>query len=171
MRKTIATLIGAAATVTMITGAGLAQASTHPASAHRSVTRTEHFQAMNTSRSNNATRNSLVAYGGAFTAGGIDVQHANNTDTFRFAGGTFRVTHKTTGGHQHISNATCLISISQHGTYKISKGTGKYAGIRGSGHFKLSILVVAARNAHGACTHRASASQLLIQASGPVTLP
>jgi hypothetical protein len=62
------------------------------------VTGTEHFQAMSTSKSNGPTRNSLVAFGGAFTAGGVDVQNKNNTDTFRFPGGTLHVTHRPLAG-------------------------------------------------------------------------
>src|SRR5690242_7292344 len=52
MRKMLAALIGAAASVTMITGAGVASAAAgHPASAHAAVTGTEHFQAVGTSLS------------------------------------------------------------------------------------------------------------------------
>jgi hypothetical protein len=165
MRKTIAALIGAAATVTMITGAGLAAASPRT-----SVTRTEHFQAMSTNLVSNRT--SLVAYG-AFTAGGVDVQHNNNTDTFRFRGGTLHVTHKVAGGHHRFVKATCLNVITQHGTYKITRGTGRFAGATGSGHFALSIVFIAGRNSHGACsmTKKPVAGQLIIQAHGPVTLP
>jgi hypothetical protein len=170
MRKTIAALIGAAATVTMISGAGLAAASTHQAAAHPAVTKTEHFQAMSTTVTSNKVH--LIAYGG-FTAGGVDVQNRNGSDTFRFPGGTFHVTHKALGGHSHFTKATCLNKITQHGTFKISKGTGKFAGIRGSGHYKLLVLFIAARNSHGACSQRKPpvASQLLIQAQGPVTRP
>jgi hypothetical protein len=175
MRKTIAALIGAAATITMISGASLAAASTHPAGARPAsvrpaVTKIEHFQAVSVSLTTNT--NHIIAYG-AFAAGGTDVENSNNTDTFKFPGGTFRVTHKVKGGHEHFSKATCLNLISQHGTIKISHGTGKYAGISGSGTFKLAIVFIDGRNSHGACSMRVKpvAGQLIIQAQGPVTLP
>ena len=166
MRKSVATLVGAAATVAMISGAGLASASPRPAAA-----RTEHFQVMSTSFT--ASRSSLVAYGG-FTAGGIDVQHRSGTDTFTFAAGSFRVTHKITGGHQHFSLANCLLAVSQHGTYKLSTGTGRYAGIRGSGRVTISLIAVGRRNSHGTCEtspFKPITSQTILTGQGPVTLP
>src|SRR2546427_112310 len=85
MRKMLAALIGAAATVTMITGAGVASASparpgspahpvtiTHPASAHRAVTGIEHFQAVSTSPT---SRRSQVAAYGVVHAHGVSIAH------------------------------------------------------------------------------------------------
>jgi hypothetical protein len=169
MRKTIAALIGAAATVTMISGAGLAtaSASTHPASTRPAVTRTEHFQDVSASLTSNKSH--VLGYG-AFNAGGTDVQKNNNTDIFKFPGGSFRVTHKVKGGHQSFSKAACVGKVSQHGTYKLSKGRGKFAGISGSGHFTVSVLLVAGRNSLGACSKKPVAVQVIIRAHGPVTL-
>ena len=69
MRKMLAALFGAAATVTMIAGAGVASASpahpgspahpvtiTHPASSQRAVTGIEHFQIVSTSLTSNRRR-------------------------------------------------------------------------------------------------------------------
>jgi hypothetical protein len=167
MRKTVAAAVAAGGMAVLTGGAGLAAASTGPA-ARPAAARTEHFQLMSTSAT--SSKNSLIAYGGAFTAGGTDQQNKNNTDTFKFAGGSFHVTHKVTGGTQHINKATCMFTVRQHGTFKVSHGTGKYRGISGSGHFTLSVLVIAVR-AHGKCTQRSVASQTLIQAQGPVSLP
>src|SRR5256885_10346456 len=98
MRKTLAALIGAAATVTMITGAGVAAASpvypastSHPASAHHAVTGMENFQIVSASIS--GKRSPVVIYG-AFNDRGVDVTTGKTTDRFRFPGGSFRVTHK-----------------------------------------------------------------------------
>ena len=57
------------------------------------------------------------------------------------------------------------------GTYKIFGGTGKYAGITGSGKYQLSILAVAARSA-GKCTTQKPfvAFQQIVKFSGPVSL-
>ena len=82
----------------------------------------------------------MAAYG-AFNAGGVDIQGKHNTDTFKFPGGSFVVTHKATRTRQHFSKTTCAVTERQRGTYKISDGTGKYAGISGSGRFRLRMLI------------------------------
>jgi hypothetical protein len=168
MRKTIAALIGAAATATMITGAGAASAATgHRASTHPASTRTEHFQSVSGSLTSSS---SPVAAYGAFNASGTDVQTGNTTDTFTFPGGSFRVTHKVTRSHQHFSKRTCAGTARQSGTYKISRGTGKYAGITGHGRVKVRVLLVFRHTAHG-CSQKPVASQAVIRAHGTVTLP
>jgi hypothetical protein len=168
MRKTIAALIGAAATVTIITGAGVASAAVnHPASPRPAVTRTEYFQDVSGSMTSN--KSPLAAYG-AFNASGVDTQTGNRTDNFKFPGGSFTVKHKTTHSHQSFSKRTCAGVSQQSGTYKISGGTGDYAGISGSGHFKLRVLLVARHTARG-CSRRPIAGQVVIQAHGPVTMP
>ena len=174
MRKMLAALIGAAATVTMITGAGVASASptypaaiTHPASAHRAVTGTEHFQIVSTSLT--SSRSKVVAYG-VFNASGVDIATSNTRDTFKFPGGKFRVTHKVTRNRQHFNKTTCAGTFRERGTYKLSHGTGKYAGISGHGRYRLRGLIVARHTAHG-CSRRPIAIQVIIRAHGPVTLP
>jgi hypothetical protein len=180
MRKMLAALIGAAATVTMIAGAGVASASpahpaspaypaaiTHPASAHRAVTGTEHFQIVSTSLT--SSRSKVVAYG-VFNASGVDIATSNTRDTFKFPGGKFRVTHHATRSRQHFSTRTCAGTFRERGTYKISHGTGKYAGISGHGRYRLRGLIVARHTAHG-CSRRPIAIQVIIRAHGPVTLP
>ncbi len=37
-------------------------------------------------------------------------------------------------------------------SYKISRGTGKYVGISGSGHGAISDLEITARDSHGTCS-------------------
>jgi hypothetical protein len=180
MRKMLAALIGAAATVTMITGAGVAAASpahpasaahpvtiAHPASSHRAVTGTEHFQIVSTSLTSN--RSKVVAYG-VFNASGVDIATSNTRDTFKFPGGKFRVRHHATRSRQHFSTRTCAGTFRERGTYKLSHGTGKYAGISGHGRYRLRGLIVARHTAHG-CSRRPIAIQVIIRAHGPVTLP
>lgn len=57
--------------------------------------------------------------------------------------------------------------------YKISRGTGKYAGISGSGHGTISDLEITARNSRGACSLNKTlrAQQVFVRGQGPVTLP
>jgi hypothetical protein len=178
MRKTFAALIGAAATATMITGTGVAAASAghpaavshpaaaHPAGMHAAVTRTEHFQDVSAT----SGKTPVAAYG-AFNASGTDVQDpGKNTDTFTFPGGSFVIKHKVTRTRQHFSTTNCAGKIRQSGRYKLSDGTGKYAGISGSGHFVSRVLLVARHTAKG-CSPAPVAVQVIIRAHGPVTLP
>ena len=174
MRKMLAALIGAAATVTMITGAGVAAASpthpaiiSHPASSHRAVTGTEHFQIVSTSLT--SSRSKVVAYG-VFNASGVDIATSNTRDTFKFPGGKFRVRHHATHSRQHFNTRTCAGTFRERGTYKLSHGTGKYAGISGHGRYRLRGLIVARHTARG-CSRRPIAIQVIIRAHGPVTLP
>jgi hypothetical protein len=180
MRKILTALIAAAATGTMIAGAGVASASpthpaitahpataAHPAGSHRARTGTEHFQAVSTSLTSN--RSKVLAFG-VFNASGVDISTSNTRDTFKFPGGTFRVTHKVTHSTQHFNKAICAARAHQRGTYRISHGTGKYAGIRGHGRFTVNVLLVDRHTAHG-CSHRPIGIQVIIRALGPVTLP
>ena len=168
MRKTLAALIGAAATIMMMTGAGAATAaSSHPATPHAAVTGTEHFQLVSASISGN--RSPVAAYG-VFNASGVQVSISNTRDTFKFPGGSFRVTHKPTHSHSHFSKRSCTGVVHQRGVYKISRGRGKYAGISGHGHYRLSVLIVARHTSHG-CSGKPVAVQTIIKARGPVSLP
>ena len=64
------------------------------------------------------------------------------------------------------------MTLKLHGTYKLKSGTGAYAGIRGHGRYRLSILAVAARNANGRCSQRKApvSWEQIIKAHGPVHL-
>ncbi len=165
MRKTITAIIAALTTAMMIGGAGMAAASARPAAAT-----TEHFQEMAASPTSDQA---IVIVYGAFTAAGVDTQHSNNTDTFNFPGGSFLVTPAITSQHQHLNTATCLLTASLNISYKISRGTGKYAGITGSGHATISDLEITARDSHGACSLSKTllAQQVFVSGQGPVTLP
>ncbi len=147
---------------------GLAAASASP-TARPSVTGTEHFQIMSTSAASNKA--SLIGHGSVFTAGGVDIQ-GNTTDTARFPNGTFKIHHSPGTGPQSFNPRTCLLTVNQHGTYRLGHGTGKYKGISGHGKYHVHILAIAARNANGKCsqTKPPRVFQLLIQAKGPVTL-
>ena len=178
MRKTIAALLGAAATVTMITGAGVAAAppATRPSYPPRPATRParapitgrQHFQAISSSLT--SSKSPVLAYG-VFNASGTDTQTGRRTDTFAFPGGSFRVTHNTTRRRSHFSRRTCAEVIHQRGIYKLSRGTGKYAGISGHGRYRLRFLIVARRTASGGCSQKPIGEQIIIRARGPVTLP
>ncbi len=52
-----------------------------------------------------------------------------------------------------FNSSTCLLSETERGTFTIGRGTGKFAGIHGSGKFVTSIVAVTAKNRAGRCTH------------------
>jgi hypothetical protein len=144
MRTKLAAGIAAITAVTIIGGAGAATASASPAG-----TRAEHLRIMSTAAT--SSRLSVIATG-AFTAGG-SVIPAAVTDRVVFPGGTFTFRHVSHSGTASFNSGTCLLTETERGTFAIGHGTGKYAGIRGSGKFVTSIVAVTAKNHAGRCTH------------------
>ena len=165
MLKVRSRLLGAAgvlAAAGAITVSGVAAAA-----AHTNASGTEQFQLMSTSATSSTS--SIIARG-VFTAGGVD--HAGSkVDTAVFSNGSFKIAHSKGTGSQSFNPKTCLMTIKQHGTYTLSGGTGKYAGISGSGTYQVSILAIGARSG-GTCskTKPPVAFQQIIKASGPVKL-
>jgi hypothetical protein len=165
MRKMIISALTAAAAAAAVGGAGLAAASTHSA-----VSGTEHFQMMTTSGT--GSTGSVIA-SGVFTAPAVDHEHqATNTATFTFSNGTILLKHSNGTGTQHFDPKTCLLTVNEHGTYKLLSGTGAYTGISGSGTYQLSILAIGASSG-GKCVQNKPpvAFHQVINASGPVSLP
>ncbi len=164
MRKMIISALTATAAAAMLGGAGLAAASTHTA-----VSGTEHFQMMTTTGT--GSTGSVIA-SGVFTAPAVDHEHSNNTSTFTFSNGTILIKHSKGTGTQNFNPKTCLLTINEHGTYKLVSGTGAYAGISGSGKYQLSILGIGASSG-GKCVQNKQpvAFHQVINASCPVSLP
>lgn len=165
IRKRLLGAAGAVVAAGAIAVSGVAVASAAPHTARAAGI--EKFQLMSTS----ATSSKLSIIGtGVFTAGGVD-HSGNKVDTAVFPGGSFKIVHSKGTGSQAFNPKTCLMTIQQHGTYKLTGGTGKYAGIRGSGTYRLSILVVSARSG-GKCTKTKPpvASQQIVRAAGPAKL-
>jgi hypothetical protein len=158
----------------VITTAGAVAVSgiTAASAASHGVSGIEHLRLMTTSATSN--RATIIATG-VFTTGGADLTSSgpNGTDLVKVAGGTFKIKHRDGRIKQTLDPRTCLMSVSGPGTYKISGGTGKYAGIRGSGKFVLSIMAIAARDSHGKCSMAKAPLvwQQIITAQGPVSLP
>jgi hypothetical protein len=130
---------------------------------------TETFQILSTSAANNAP-SSIIARG-VFTAGGVD-HPGNKVDTAVFPDGTFKIAHSNGTGTPHFNPTTCLAVINLNGTYRLSGGTGAYAGISGHGIYRLNITFVGARNSAGTCSNKLppTAFQQIIRAQGPVSL-
>ena len=135
--------------------------------ARSAVSGTEHFQIMSTSGTSNTA--SVIATG-VFTAGGV-ARSGTPAGTFVFPAGSFKVVHSKGTGTQTLNRKTCLLTVHLKGTYKIFGGTGRYAGISGSGKYRFSILAVVARSA-GKCSRQEPfvAFQQIVKFSGPVSL-
>jgi hypothetical protein len=144
MRTKLAAGIMAILSLAIIGGVGVATAS-----ASAGGTQTEHLRIMNTKAA--AARLSVIATG-AFTAGGYVIPAAV-TDTVVFPGGTFKLRHVTHSGTASFNSSTCLLTETLRGSFTIGRGTGKYAGIQGSGKFLTSIVAVTAKDHAGRCTH------------------
>ncbi|MGO8955880.1 MAG: hypothetical protein ACLQFR_00685 [Streptosporangiaceae bacterium] len=154
-----------AVAVAAITVTGVTAASATPRS---QPAVTEHVQIMSTSTTSKTA--SALAYG-VFTAAGRAQLGSGRAGTIAFPGGTVKLSHHAGKGTMRFSPRTCLTMISQPGTYKITGGTGKYAGITGHGTYQLSLTFIAARTA-GKCSTAAPAvaQQELLRLSGPVHL-
>jgi hypothetical protein len=129
----------------------------------------EFFQLVSTNPANNAP--STIIARGAFTAGGVD-HPGSKVDTVVFPNGTFKIAHSNGTGTPRFNAKTCLATFALNGTYRLSGGTGAYAGIRGHGIYRLNIMFVAARNSAGKCSQKLPpvAFQQIIKAQGPVSL-
>jgi hypothetical protein len=159
-----ATATAAAAGAIVIAGVTAAGAS----ASSPVISGTENFQFMTTSPTSGNV--SIIATG-VFTAGGVD--HPGHTaDTLVFRTGSVTIAHSNPTGTHTLNPKTCLVTASETGTYKITGGTGAYAGITGNGTYRLTILAVAARNTTGKCstTLAPAAWQQVIKGSGPVHL-
>jgi len=159
-------LLGAAGA--LVAAASLSVTGLTAASAHTSaVPGTEHFQVMIAS----ATATPVVIARGVFTDYGVAHPGAR-VDTWVLHQGSFRLAHKVTRVIHHHNPVTCLDQLRQTGTYRVADGTGKYTGISGTGTFVFSVLFIEPR-VSGKCstTKPPVALQLIIKASGPVSLP
>lgn len=73
-----------------------------------------------------------------------------NRVTLRFKGGTISLlAPETFAWKPNLS--TCSAVATGHGTWKITKATGVYAGVNGHGDFKVHGVLLGARNRAGSC--------------------
>ena len=167
-KRTNRRLMAAAAVASAVIGVtviGVTGANAAPGIA-RGGPSTEYVQVMSTATTGGPA--SAIARG-AFTAAGEAHVGSGRTGTFVFPGGTITFSHHTGRQASQFDPRTCLNVISQSGTYQITGGTGRYAGIGGHGTYQLSLEFVAARS-HGQCTsgRPPAAEQELLRLSGPV---
>jgi hypothetical protein len=168
LRSRILTGMNVAAVAGAVAAAGLTSASASPA-AEAGRSWFELFQLVTTSPNSHAPI-SLIATG-VFTAGGVN-HPGNKVDTAVFPDGTFKIAPANGTSTLRFNPKTCLGVFAQNGSYRLSHGTGAYAGISGHGIYRENITFVAARNSAGKCTNKLPpvTYQQLIRAQGPVRL-
>jgi hypothetical protein len=173
MLRAPAKVIAVAVTAAAIVGATITAASARvpvPASPHGR----EHFTLMaSLARTADASIDASIIGTGLFTDGGtIDIGKNAHSAEMKLGRGTIRLT--TTHGRgsaPNVNSSTCLTTQTASGTYKLSHGTGKYAGISGSGHFTTTVRFVSARNRDGSCSpNRELAYQAVVTMTGTATL-
>jgi hypothetical protein len=138
---------------------GLTLATTLPASAASGPI--EHFTGIQTSIDGPQT----VTAAGPIAASGTDTQLGARRDTFVFPAGTLTVRHELQTDTEKFDARTCVGTFVQTGTYVIQRGTGAYAHVTGSGHFR-------ATGVFQGCDHNAPPESvvIIIQAQGPIFL-
>ena len=167
MRKILAAA-GALSAAAVITGSSLpgASAAAQHTTAQHTMARTESFRLVSGVVSG---RGSVVATG-AFTAGG-----RTNLNTpvgvLHFPHGSVKAFPHATSTVTQVSRRTCLMTIVQHGTYRLGRGTGRYVHLTGHGRYVAHILAVLNRTRKGKCSQskRPQALQQVINAHGPVS--
>jgi len=170
MRRAHAKLIAIILAVVATTATGIAAASAQTSApvSHRG---SEHFTIILTSTRSGVT--SVIATG-LFTDGGtMNLFSGGPSAEMKLGAGTIRLTPKSPRPPRSKTDpGTCLTTTSEHGTYRLSHGTGRYAGIRGSGHFSVTDRAISHRKPNGACvtTRAPIAVQVIFSLSGSATL-
>jgi len=164
MRKLVTLALAAGAAAITVT-AGVTAASAAPTASH-AASGTEYIQVMSTSVT--PAPASAIARG-VFAAAGQARLGDAKTATITFPGGTIVLSHRPTTNSSRFYPGGCLSLVSQSGSYRIVRGTGRYTGISGHGTYQLSLEIVAAR-VGGRCSSARPplGQQELLRLYGPV---
>ncbi len=162
----VAVVVVAAAGVTA--GAVLASAS------GSGLSGAESFVATSSSPSGSPLAITLV---GVFSASGTETVTGRDRLLVRLPGGTFAGITRPQKASVSLNSSTCLLTIRQPGTFTTGHGTGRYAGIAGSGTYHVVYTATFRRASNGTC--ETSSNSVPVQGSvtwvvhggGPVTLP
>ena len=164
MRKPVSFALAAAAAAITAT-AGITAASAAPEASH-AASGTEYFQVMSASVTPGPA--SVIARGVFAAAGQVRLGDAKDS-TITFPGGTIVLSHRPAANSSRFYPEGCLSVVSQTGSYRIVRGTGRYAGISGHGTYQLSLEIVAARaGGHCSSARPPLGQQELLRLSGPV---
>jgi hypothetical protein len=90
----------------------------------------------------------VIIVTGAFSDGGVE--HPGRTiDQAVFNGGSFRIDHSAGHPTSRFNPQTCVGTITQTGPFHIYDGTGRFAGINGSGTYQFDATYTTARTTAG----------------------
>jgi len=97
---------------------------------------------------------------------------SGGSDTVELPGGSFMLTlvNSSSGGGGSSNPVTCVDTFYGHGTSTISDGTGRYAGIEGTGTFTFDGAFIRAHIPQGGCSQQGTIVDL-VQDQGTVSLP
>jgi hypothetical protein len=85
---------------------------------------------------------------GVFSDGGVE--HPGRTiDQAVFNGGSFRIDHSAGHPTSGFNRKTCVGTITQTGPFHVYDGTGRFAGINGSGTYQFDATYTTARTTTG----------------------
>jgi hypothetical protein len=131
-----------------------------PGMAGASSTPTEYFTAMSSSVPGPST----VVAAGPIAATGHNTNVSAHVGDFVFPHGTLTIRHEPVTQSQNFDSRTCTGTFTETGNYVISRGTGAYVHVTGSGHYSVF-------GTQSGCnpSHPTSSSQV-IQAQGPLAL-
>jgi hypothetical protein len=126
-------------------GPGWAEVAPGPWMPARSA-RTEYFHVASTAPSGPGT----IIITGVVDAGGTE-HPGQAIDDATFAGGGFRIDHSAGHPTARFNAETCVGTINQTGPFSVIDGTGRFAGLAGSGTYVFRALYTTARDGSG-CT-------------------
>jgi hypothetical protein len=123
----------------------------------------EHFEAMSTNPVSAVA--TLIAHGPLTIGGTVNLQ----TGRAVLRGGELTLTHHQLRGSSTFSKRTCLATLTSSGTYRITRGTGRYSHVRGHGDYRLIAYAIVSK-VHGKCASNVVpyAQETLLTASGPI---
>jgi hypothetical protein len=122
---------------------------------------TEYFTAVATS----ATGAVTVVAAGPIAATGTDTVLGTHRDNFVFPDGTITIRHEPLTRSQKFDARSCTFTYTETGTYDLTRGTGSYTHVTGSGTYKVFAVGTG-------CDPKAPPTSFVqtIQAHGPITL-
>jgi hypothetical protein len=123
-----------------------------------------------------STGESTVVASGAINATGSDVpmgfkeagRTGHSIDDFVFDDGTMHLKVKGVDDST-FDPSTCIATVNEKGNYVITGGDGAYAGIKGSGHFKVSGTIEFEQTEEG-CNFDNATGTVMVDAPGKVKL-
>jgi len=159
MRRTLVTVVTLVSAAATMGGAGLALAS---ASASPGISQPENFRVISTNEA--AKRQSVIATG-SFIAGGSEALgrtvNSRAVDKAYLYRGTFEITRRIRFRTPPAPPRRCILRVTERGTYTLSHGTGRYAGISGSGRFTSRETLVFARTGPNNCGKTIAFQQIM----------